>query len=152
MQLCRMRDSRPAVRFQKERGFPKRGIDLSKEMTNIFGLRGVNVALWEADGTTEIESNRYVSDNDNVTVGSVDLSAGNWYYISVDNHYSGYRGTFTLCLNDDVDYDYYDGAQIITNLDNWSSVNAAYTTVGESGITPLRGPKIQITCGQKRHY
>ncbi|MDY0082961.1 MAG: T9SS type A sorting domain-containing protein, partial [Ignavibacteriaceae bacterium] len=93
-------------------------------------IRRINAAIWEADGTTEVASNRYVSDNDNVYVGSVDLVPGNWYYISVDNNYANYRGTFTLCIDDDVDYDFYDGAQILTNLSDWSSDDAAYTTLG----------------------
>ena len=93
-------------------------------------LRRVNAALWESDGITEVTSNRYVSDNDNVLIGSTDLVEGNWYYISVDNDYSGYRGTFSLCIDDDVDYDYYEGATILTNLSNWSSSDAEYTTIG----------------------
>lgn len=93
-------------------------------------IRRVNVAIWEEDGETEVASNRYVANNDNVHVGSVDLVPGNWYFISVDNNYSEYRGTFTICLDDDVDYDYYEGAQTLTNLNDWSSADAAYTTTG----------------------
>ena len=77
------------------------------------GIRGVNLALWESDGTTEIECNRYVSVNDDVVVGYTNLTVGNWYYISVDNYASSYRGPFTLCVDNTVDYDYYEGAIIV---------------------------------------
>ncbi|MCD4744879.1 MAG: T9SS type A sorting domain-containing protein, partial [Bacteroidales bacterium] len=93
-------------------------------------LRGVNLALWESDGLTELACNRYVRINDDVVVGYTNLTIGNWYYISVDNYYSGYRGTFTLCIDDAVDYDYYEGAIELTNITNWCSADAAYTTVG----------------------
>ncbi len=92
-------------------------------------IRGVNLALWEADGTTEVECNRYVGVNDDVVVGFTNLTVGNWYYISVDNYYSGYRGTFTLCIDDDVDYDYYEGAIVVPHAD-WCSLDAEYTTIG----------------------
>ncbi len=92
-------------------------------------IQYIKVALWESDGTTEVSSNRYVNRYDDVTLGSVDLVPGNWYYISVDN-YIGYHGTFTLCIDDDVDYDYYEGAQILTNLSDWTSATNAYTTIG----------------------
>ncbi len=92
-------------------------------------IRGVNLALWEDDGTTEVECNRYVGVNDDVVVGFTNLTVGNWYYISVDNYYSGYRGTFTLCIDDDVDYDYYEGAIVVPHAD-WCSLDAEYTTIG----------------------
>lgn len=96
-------------------------------------IRRVNLAIWEEDGETEVSSNRYVADNDNVFVGSTDLVPGNWYFISVDNNYSGYRGTFTICLDDDVDYDFYEGATTLTNLTDWYSADGAYTTTGATG-------------------
>ncbi|MCD4681907.1 MAG: T9SS type A sorting domain-containing protein, partial [Bacteroidales bacterium] len=72
----------------------------------------------------------YVGVNDDVVLGYTNLTVGNWYYISVDNYYSGYRGTFTLCIDDDVDYDYYEGAFLLTDISNWCSVSATFTTVG----------------------
>ena len=99
-----------------------------------FGSEGtarrLNVALWESDGTTLVSCNRYIGNDDDVSVGSTTLTPGNTYYISVDNNYSGYRGTFTLCVNDDPDYDYYEGAIELADLNNWCSTNAAYTTSG----------------------
>jgi len=106
-------------------------INLTVKRGGVFGtIRRINAALWEADGTTEVSCNRYVNMNDNVSVGSIDLVPGNEYYFSVDNNYSGYRGTFTLCIEDQLDYDFFEGAKDITNLINSCSNDAEYTTVG----------------------
>ena len=96
-------------------------------------MRRTNVAIWEADGTTEVTCNRYVNDNDVVSTTALSLTPGNTYYISVDNDYSGYRGTFTLCLSDQSDYDFYEGAIELNDLDNWCSADAEFTTIGATG-------------------
>ncbi|WP_299556706.1 LamG domain-containing protein, partial [Seonamhaeicola sp.] len=75
---------------------------------DIGGAQGSNrrtqLALWESDGVTELSSKRYISTYDDVALGSLDVIPGSWYYISVDS-YSGYYGTFTLCLQDVFDGD-----------------------------------------------
>ncbi|MBU1717853.1 MAG: T9SS type A sorting domain-containing protein, partial [Bacteroidetes bacterium] len=93
--------------------------------------RRSQIAIWESDGTNEVASKRYVSDSEDITVGVVNLTPGNLYYISVDA-YAGYYGTFTLCLDDVVDYDYFEGAVEITDINAWCSDDAAYTTIGGS--------------------
>ena len=93
-------------------------------------MRRVNLAIWEADGTTQVSCNKYVNTDDDVVSAALGLTIGNWYYISVDNNYSSYRGTFTLCLSTALDYDYYEGAITISSLHNACSVDAEYTTVG----------------------
>ncbi len=106
-------------------------ITINVETSGAYGtIRRINAALWQSDGTTEVSCNRYTNDYDNVAVGYTNLTPGNTYYISVDNNYAPYEGTFTLCVTDQPDYDFYEGAQELTNLDNWCSANAAYTTVG----------------------
>ena len=42
-------------------------------------------------------------------------------------------GTFTLCLNSPVDYDYYEGAEDVNSLINSCSADEAYTTSGATG-------------------
>ncbi|MTI21462.1 T9SS type A sorting domain-containing protein, partial [Fulvivirga sp. RKSG066] len=91
------------------------------------------VAIWENDGTTEVACNRYVNNDDDVSITALGLTPGNTYYISVDNNYSGYRGTFTLCLTDAADYDFYEGAYEINDLDNWCSADGEFTTIGATG-------------------
>ncbi|HCM76793.1 MAG TPA: hypothetical protein DIS90_10450, partial [Cytophagales bacterium] len=106
------------------------------------------LALWQSDGTTPVACNRYVFNGDDVSLGSVSLSMGDTYYISVDVQSAGYAGTFTLCMSSVVDYDYYEGAIDVTGLINSCSADAAYTTVGgttdknaascwNTGATPL---------------
>ncbi len=42
-------------------------------------IRRTNLALWEADGTSELSCNLYVANNDNVTLGNTNLTVGNWF-------------------------------------------------------------------------
>ncbi|MCG2463006.1 hypothetical protein K8352_19795, partial [Flavobacteriaceae bacterium F89] len=72
------------------------------------------LALWEADGITELESDRYGSAYDNVDLGYTGLTPGNTYYISVDTYNTNASGSFTLCLEDQVDYDFYEGAKDVS--------------------------------------
>ena len=90
----------------------------------------INAAIWQADGTTQLACKTYVNDYDNVIIQMLNLVPGNWYYLAVDNNYSGYRGTFSLLMETTVDYDYYEGAIEIPHTDGWASANAAYTTIG----------------------
>ncbi|MEZ5198094.1 MAG: hypothetical protein R2764_17400 [Bacteroidales bacterium] len=106
-------------------------VTLTIKRGGAFGtIRRINAAIWEVDGVTEVACNRYVGDYDNVSVGFTNLTVGNWYYVSVDNNYSGYRGTFTLCLDNAADYDFYEGALELTDLSNWCSTPGIYTTIG----------------------
>ncbi len=97
----------------------------------VYGsIREVNAAIWESDGVTEVSCNKYVYEEDNVIVQSLNLTPGQWYYISVDNDQAFSRGTFTLCLYDDVDYDFYEGAVDLTSFMNSCSDPGIYSTVG----------------------
>jgi hypothetical protein len=103
-------------------------------VVDIGGAKGsqtrTQVAIWEPGGTTEISSARYASSSDDVPLSATGLTPGTTYYISVDTYSYFYRGTFTLCLEDPLDYDSYEGAIDVTGLINGSSSDAAYTTVG----------------------
>ncbi len=95
--------------------------------------RRTQVALWDSAGTTEIECARYTSTNaDDVVIGATGLTPNDWYFISVDAFNTSYDGTFTLCVDDTPDYDFYEGAEELTDLNNWCSADAAYTTIGAS--------------------
>ena len=103
------------------------------------------IALWDTAGN-EIASNRYYSQYDNVRVSTNALIPGSPYYITVDNHIgAGYRGSFGLCVNDSLDYDFIEAAIELTDLDNWCSPLKHYTTVngtpdGTKGSTWVNGP------------
>ncbi|WP_152487287.1 hypothetical protein, partial [Winogradskyella psychrotolerans] len=112
--------------------------------------RRTQLALWLADGITEIQSERYAYDNEDVTMGAVNLTPGIIYYISVDTQSTGYSGTFTLCLQDIVDYDFYEGAIDVTNIINNCSADAIYTIIGatpdknEGSNWNTNGPKNNV--------
>ena len=131
-------------------------------------IRGVNMALWETDGTTQVACNRYVGVNDNVTVQAVGLTEGNWYYISVDNYASSYRGTFTLCIDDgrirwtgNVDTDwsdagnwsggyipsFFDDVAILTGLSNYPETNTGFDGM-VSSILMQPGSRLTIPTGK----
>ncbi len=102
-------------------------------------LRHGLVALWD-DAGTELACGRYTFDYSDIKMGYTGLVPGNTYFISVDNHNgsTGYCGTFTLCMDDEVDYDFPLGAIELTDLNNWCSPEAAYTTINATGDT-LKG-------------
>jgi hypothetical protein len=90
------------------------------------------VALWDSLGT-QISCATYSSQYSDLTIGASTLTPGEWYYITVDNYAAdGYRGTFTLCVSDDIDYDFKAGALELTDLNNWCSAQGAYTTMNGS--------------------
>ncbi|MEZ5069672.1 MAG: hypothetical protein R2751_01560 [Bacteroidales bacterium] len=93
-------------------------------------LRYGYVAIWDSS-FNQVACNRYAYDYDDVTVGSASLTPGDWYFISIDNYAAdGYRGTFSLCITDDVDYDFREGAVVLADIDGWCSADAAFSTVG----------------------
>ena len=95
-------------------------------------LRYGYMALWD-DMNNEMACARYSYDYQDLTVSSTSLIVGQWYYISVDNlNNTAYRGTFSLCANNVVDYDFKAGAIQLGTLNNWCSADAAYTTVNAS--------------------
>ncbi|MBX7125268.1 MAG: T9SS type A sorting domain-containing protein [Cyclobacteriaceae bacterium] len=109
-------------------------INIQRKTGGAFGTQQYGwLTLWDAGGT-QLACTPY----NNLQYGTMELSYlgltnGSTYYISVDNYTgTGYRGTFTLCLNDVVDYDYKSGATDVTSLINACSANAAYTTIGAS--------------------
>jgi hypothetical protein len=89
------------------------------------------LALYDSTGN-EKACSRYVNDYQDIeiTTDTFDLVIGDWYYIVVDNYEHTYRrGTFTLCTDDKLSYDFKDGAETITDLDNWCSDLAQFSTV-----------------------
>ncbi|MEP4093948.1 RHS repeat-associated core domain-containing protein [Reichenbachiella sp.] len=70
-----------------------------------------------------------------ISIVEESLVIGEWYYISVGDRSSAsiYNGTFTLCVNDQIPFDYKAGAIELTNLNNWCSDTNAYTNVGATG-------------------
>jgi len=93
-------------------------------------LQYAYIALWEADGVTEVGCGVNSSANDDISLLSTGLTPGDTYYISVDNRYINTTETFTLCLTDQPTMDYPQGAVDLdpfmnkcygTSLRNYSS-------------------------------
>jgi hypothetical protein len=94
------------------------------------------VAIWESNRITEVNSMSYATayENDDLSVSAVGLSNGATYYISVDTESDTYSGTFTMCLEDQADYDFYEGAidlssYLATALGGDCSADEEYSTV-----------------------
>jgi len=87
-------------------------------------MRRPRLALWDAGGGL-ISCQQYYSDWGDIIMGAVNLIPGDWYYIAVDNdNNNAYRGTFTLCVDDEADYDFHEGAEVIPHFPNWCSAEA----------------------------
>lgn len=65
-----------------------------------FGITKPIITLWEADGLTERQCIKYVNPNENISLADDTLTAGKWYYISIDAQCSTCYGRFLLCLRD----------------------------------------------------
>ncbi|CAN5463972.1 hypothetical protein BH09BAC3_BH09BAC3_15990 [soil metagenome] len=110
-------------------------IDIQMKNGGAFGTMTYGwVTLWNGAGT-QLACSQYNSlSSGTMETDFFGLTPGVTYYISVDNYVGlGYRGTFTLCLTDVPDYNYYEGATLLTNLNNWCSANATYSTVSATG-------------------
>ena len=95
---------------------------------NLGSMRNPYLALWDHT-TAEIKSARYTDASSSIYVQSNSLTIGQWYYISVDNYSApGNRGTFSLCIEDKVGFDYKEGAIEVPHTGNWCSSDAEYTT------------------------
>ncbi len=116
--------------------------------TSPAAIRYAQMALWESDGTTEIRSENWYTQYDNVNIGHVGLTPGNTYFISVDSHGTSTTGTFALCLEDTLDYDFYEGAIDVTPLMNGCSANAVYSSYGASAD---RNMASEWSAGGPRH-
>ena len=82
------------------------------------------VALWDGSGN-QIGCAKWITGQGTVPLKTNNLTIGETYWISVDDDNTS--GTFSLCLDDQVDYDYKAGA--ISVLTNWCSDDAEYDNI-----------------------
>ena len=88
------------------------------------------LALWDA-GSSELTCAKFTDASADIKVTTSGLIPGEWYYIAVDNHGStSFRGSFSLSIRDQApqDYDDWNYAIEMTDLNSWYSGDAAYTT------------------------
>jgi hypothetical protein len=88
------------------------------------GMRRAQIALWQEDGT-EVKCVGRIIDQGTTILNADNLAVGDWYYISVDDDLT--PGSFTLCIEDELSYDFKAGARLISDISNWCSTDAAYT-------------------------
>ena len=91
------------------------------------------VSLWDSTGnliSCKAAPNSWNWDG-TITLSSDTLTVDERYFISVDydNGNSGNPGTFTLCLDDEPNFDFKSGAYELTDIDNWQSSDAAFSNV-----------------------
>ncbi|HYC85131.1 MAG TPA: hypothetical protein VEB86_07905, partial [Chryseosolibacter sp.] len=93
-------------------------------------IESPELALWNANNTEVICANSTGSAGD-VAIEKVDLTIGQWYYISVHTASSSAsnQGTFTLCLNDLRPNNDKVAAWQLDSKGNWCSEPAQYTNV-----------------------
>jgi RHS repeat-associated protein len=99
---------------------------------DVGGAKGTQtptyMTLWQSDGTTQVKCIRNSYSGEDVILATNNLTPSATYYFSVDV-YPVMPGTFSLCLSDQLNYDFYEGAIDVTSLINSCSADAAYTTV-----------------------
>ena len=68
-------------------------------------------------------------------IEAFDLVIGEWYYLNISNGSSSsvHKGNFSLCINDQIPYDYKEGAALLEDKNYWFSGTNAYTNIGASG-------------------
>lgn len=105
-------------------------------------MRYPMVAIWDASRTTQLQCQNqqgYGNGAADLSVSSNGLTPGATYYIEVDNYTPwGSTGTFDVCIADQPDYDFPEGAIELTNLNNYCSSNGTYsnTTATADGSKP----------------
>jgi hypothetical protein len=91
----------------------------------IYGsMQRQQVALWNETGD-ELGCSVWTATTGAIILQNTSLVIGEWYYISVDD--DNVSNSFTLYINDEVDYDYREGAVNLTDISDWCSADAAYT-------------------------
>lgn len=100
------------------------------------GVKGTisrtQAAIWESDGTTELNSIRYDGTADDITIATDSLTPGATYLMSVDVQRTTSCGTFTLGFDSILDYDFISAAENIDAIKGACSADAVYTTIGAS--------------------
>jgi hypothetical protein len=89
------------------------------------------VALWDASLSTQLQCQNqqgYGNGSTNLSMNYYGLTPGSVYYIEVDNFTPwGSSGTFDICVNNQPDFDYPQGAVVLTNLNNYCSTGGTYS-------------------------
>ncbi len=90
-------------------------------------MRGQQIALWNEAGAQVgcADAADYYSGS--LALSTDTLTAGHTYYISADDRRT--HGTFKLCVNDSVSYDYPSGAVVLSDIRDFKSADAEYSNI-----------------------
>lgn len=109
-------------------------VKLNVDIDGVKGDQGrTQSAIWESDASTEVASNRYNNESDDLSVSAENLTPGNTYYLSVDVQRTDRAGSFTLDFDTVTDYSFYSKAILIDTLLGTCSSDAEYSTIGANG-------------------
>ncbi len=109
-------------------------IDIQLKSGSTFGtIQNPYISLYNSSGT-ELNCVKSSTATGTLELSYSGLTIGNSYYIEIDNE-SGNSGSFTLLIDDQYTFDYFEGAVELTQMSNWTSPLGAYTT---ANATPDR--------------
>ncbi len=107
-------------------------IQIDVKTGGTFGtMRGQQIALWNESGQQINCINSNWNYSGTLFIMTDTLTVGGMYYVSVDDRTT--HGTFTICANDKVGYDFKSGAELILDTDNWCSSDTTYTNAYATG-------------------
>ena len=95
-------------------------------------MRYPMVALWNSSLSTVVQCQNqqgYGNGAIDLSMSYYGLTVGATYYIEVDTYqpWGGSGGTFDICVSDQPDYDYPEGAVILSNVNNYCSTGGNYS-------------------------
>ena len=94
---------------------------------NVYGsMQRQQISIRNAVGV-EVGCAKWIYNQGTIIIETDTLTIGNEYWISVDD--DRVSGSFSLCLDDQVDYNYRAGATLLSDLNNWCSSDAAYNNI-----------------------
>lgn len=91
-------------------------------------LRFPYIHIWD-ELLNPVICKSYDDEDDDMTLTTKSLTEGKWYYIAINNHNKDeYKGTFTLCLNNQISNDFKEGAIELQETSKWCSSEGGFTT------------------------
>jgi hypothetical protein len=92
-----------------------------------FGsMQRQQVGLWNINGE-EVGCTVWTGNTGTIVLQSDSLTAGNWYWIGVDDDRNS--GSFTICVDDETDFDSGRNAYEIADLTQWCSDDAEFSNI-----------------------
>ena len=91
-------------------------------------LRQPKMALWDSLGN-QLRCESYFNDTTNMRLQSVNLTVGDWYFVSVVDSRFFNGGSFTVCIDNKVDFDFFEGAHVLPHTGSFCSAPGEFTNL-----------------------